>query len=245
MNVLAIDTSTDICSIALSVNGQCWQENQVTPQTHANLMLPMIETLMADAQVTPEQLDALVYGEGPGAFTGVRIAAGVIQGLALGWDKPVAGVSGLVSMALAWRNEQPKRFQDTVTVAAFLDARMKELYLQWQTFDAQTQQWQFEAPQLLSEAAALAQLQQRQAQSPVIGCGDIAQEFPVICGQFSGDNWREAKPNALAMIDWCALHPDSFKSLEQVIPQPLYLRNNVAETIAEREAKKAQQKAMS
>ena len=99
MKLLAIDTSTDACSAALWLDGEVRQCYQVAPREHGQLILPMIESLLAEAELTLVQMDALSFGRGPGGFTGVRIANGVIQGLAFGADLPVVPVSSLAALA--------------------------------------------------------------------------------------------------------------------------------------------------
>ena len=99
MKLLAIDTSTEACSAALVVNGELSFRYEFAPRRHAELILPMIDDLLADAELSLTQLDGLGFGRGPGAFTGVRIATGVIQGLALSADLPVVPISSLAALA--------------------------------------------------------------------------------------------------------------------------------------------------
>ena len=99
MKILAFDTSTDACSIALGVGGECLVDHAVVPREHAQRLLPTIRRLLAEAQLSPGQLDALVYGRGPGSFTGVRIAVSAAQGFAWGADIGTLGISTLASIA--------------------------------------------------------------------------------------------------------------------------------------------------
>lgn len=123
MKVLAFETSTDACSVALSVAGEIRERFELAPRRHAELILPMAEALLAEAGLTPRGLDGLAFGRGPGSFTGVRIAAAVAQGVAFASDLPVAPVSTLQTLA-----EGVARELGEDAVLALLDARMQEVY---------------------------------------------------------------------------------------------------------------------
>jgi len=99
MKLLAVETSTQACSAALSIDGVINERFELTLKEHTRLILPMIDSLMSDAGLKPQQLDALAFSCGPGSFTGVRIATGVIQGIAFGADLPVVPVSTLAAIA--------------------------------------------------------------------------------------------------------------------------------------------------
>ena len=88
-NIIAIETATEACSAALGVNGRIIERFEIAPRRHTELILPMIESLLAEAGIARAQLDAIAVGRGPGAFTGVRLAIAVAQGLALALDIPV------------------------------------------------------------------------------------------------------------------------------------------------------------
>ncbi len=122
--VLALDTATEACSAAVLVDREVYERYVIAPRRHSTLILPMVEEVLAEAGVTLRQLDGLSFGCGPGSFTGVRIAAGVIQGLALATELPVAPVSTL--QALAQGAYRPGGHEPIV---AALDARMGEVYL--------------------------------------------------------------------------------------------------------------------
>ena len=119
MNLLALETSTDRLSIAVSAHGRLFESADVVGQRHAELALDAIDALLASAGLDPRELDGIAFGAGPGSFTGLRIATGIAQGLALGLGVPVVGVSTLD--ALAEPCASPRVF-------ACIDARMGEVY---------------------------------------------------------------------------------------------------------------------
>jgi len=123
MKLLAIDTSGPLCSAALLIDGQVTQRAELAPRRHAELILPMMDSLLEEAGLELTDLAALAYGQGPGSFTGVRIAAAVVQGAAFGADRSVVGVSTLAALAQgAWR------VHDLRKVICAQDARMGEVY---------------------------------------------------------------------------------------------------------------------
>lgn len=123
MRILAIETSTDACSAALLMNNECYEQYELTPRQHTSVILSQVKLLLADADLHFNQLDAIAFGCGPGAFTGLRIATGVAQGLAYGADLPVIPVSSLAALAQgAFRRYQVQ----SILVAQ--DARMSEVY---------------------------------------------------------------------------------------------------------------------
>lgn len=127
MKLLAIETATDACSAALSIDGELRERFEIAPRAHTERILPMIDELMAEADITISQVDAMAFGCGPGAFTGVRIAVGVTQGIAFAADLPVVPVSTLAALAQGTEGNR---------VLAALDARMNEVY--WGAYQRNT-----------------------------------------------------------------------------------------------------------
>jgi len=123
MKLLALDTATEACSAALYIDGDIQQLYQLAPREHTQLILGMAEQLLMQAGVNINQLDALAFGRGPGSFTGVRIATGVVQGMAFGADLPVVPVSTLASIARSVCREQ-----GATRILAAIDARMGGVY---------------------------------------------------------------------------------------------------------------------
>ena len=148
MKLLAIDTATEACSAAVLRDGRLIERCQLAPREHNRLILPMIEAVLAEAGLKPGALDAIAFGRGPGSFTGVRIAAGVTQGIALGLGLPVIPVSTLAALALDAMLDQ-----GTDRAFACIDARMNEVY--WGVYRLEAGgEPQLENPETVCPAAA-------------------------------------------------------------------------------------------
>jgi tRNA threonylcarbamoyladenosine biosynthesis protein TsaB len=119
MRVLALDTSTEYCSVALWQDGAVVERCELVGQKHSEVLIEMLEVLLSEAGIKLSQCDGIAFGKGPGSFTGVRIACGTAQGLAFGANLPVAGVCTLEALAEASGKSR---------VIAVLDARMGEIY---------------------------------------------------------------------------------------------------------------------
>lgn len=146
MRILALDTSTEWCSVAVG-DGTEWRHlDEHAGQSHSERVLPMVRSVLADAGWALRDLDGVAFGAGPGSFTGVRIACGVAQGLALGADLPVVAIPTLAALAQevfrarGWRN-----------VYACLDARMREVYVA--AYDRVDDEWrEMAAPSVMPPA---------------------------------------------------------------------------------------------
>lgn len=127
MRLLALETATEACSVALWLDGDCRQRFQVAPRAHAELVLPMVQELLEEAGLRLSELHGVAFGCGPGAFTGVRVATAVAQALAFAAELPVVPVSTLATLARGgFRTTQACR------ILTALDARMGEVY--WAAF---------------------------------------------------------------------------------------------------------------
>ncbi len=228
MKILAVETATEACSAALFLDGEIRQRWQLAPREHTRLILPMMDALLAEAALTVHDLDAVAFGRGPGSFTGVRIATGIIHGVALGADLPVLPVSTLAAMAQACFDEHP-------VAAAFtaMDARMGEIY--WAVYRRNAQGL---AELLGEESVTLA--------------GQI--DFPEIEGYGIGSGWRvyqtqmqqrlqelvthvdvESLPGAAAVARLAAADFASGQALPVEQAMPVYLRDRVAKKELERQ----------
>jgi tRNA threonylcarbamoyladenosine biosynthesis protein TsaB len=124
MKLLAFETATEACSVALWIDGDVRERHEVAPRRHAELALPWADALLAEAGIARSALDVIAVGRGPGAFTGVRLAIAIAQGVALGLDVPLVPVSTLAALALPAAAVNRGR-----PVLAAIDARMGELYV--------------------------------------------------------------------------------------------------------------------
>ncbi|MCK6262035.1 tRNA (adenosine(37)-N6)-threonylcarbamoyltransferase complex dimerization subunit type 1 TsaB [Vibrio sp. ZSDE26] len=130
VKILALDTATENCSVALISGDQVFARSEVAPRDHTKKILPMVDEVLKEAGLTLAEVDALAFGRGPGSFTGVRIGIGIAQGLAFGAELPMIGISTLAAMA-----EGSFRKHGHTEVACAIDARMSEVY--WGRFSRQ------------------------------------------------------------------------------------------------------------
>ncbi len=227
MKLLAVETSTDACSAALIINGEIRERFQLAPKEHTKLILPMIDSLMSEAGLRPQNLDALAFSRGPGSFTGVRIATSVIHGIALGADLPVVGVSTLAAIAQQFFINQS---EDVAFVA--MDARMSEIF--WAVYQRNNENY---AQLLGKEAVTPAQLV----------------EFPDLKGVGIGSGWgvytqdlttcladhvlryepeHLPRASAIAQLGVHGFELGLAVAVEQALP--VYLRDKVAKKESER-----------
>lgn len=215
--LLAIDTATEACSAALLHNGELLYRFEVAPRLHAQLLLPMVDELLREAAVSLNEVDALVFGRGPGAFTGVRIATGMVQGLAFASGKPVIGVSNLAALAQrGWREE------GAGTVCSAIDARMDEVY--WGCFRLVDGVMQAAGSEVVCAPEAVLLPAQFE---PALGCGTgwgyadrLAAKVP---------SYRaELLPDARDLIALALPAFEAGQLMDAADAQPVYLRDKVA-----------------
>lgn len=231
MPILALDTSSDACSAAVLTETACFTEFEMTPRAHTQLILPMVESVLKQAHLNLVEMDAIAFGRGPGAFTGVRIATGVAQGLALAAHKPVLPVSTLAALAQqAYQQEQAHH------ILVALDARMGEVY--WGLFCVVDGQIQPQAEEQVLTPSAIA----LPATSNWVAVGSGWSAYPELAEraasivQASYPDWL---PSAefIAQLAWQDYQAGRAIAPEQA--QPIYLRNKIAQTTQERLALKA------
>jgi tRNA threonylcarbamoyladenosine biosynthesis protein TsaB len=225
MKLLAIDTATEGCSAALLNDGQLTSRLEVAPRKHAELILPMVEALLGEAGLSLSAVDALAFGRGPGAFTGVRIATGVVQGLAFGADLPVVPVSTLQALAQRTYAETGQK-----KIMTAFDARMEEVYwAAWQLADNGLMQLVSDEivirPEQIALSADLLDGLWAGAGSGWATYGDLlAAKAGIDSSQIYPDMISRA--TEIAQIAQVDLAQGKVVSAEQALP--VYLRNEVA-----------------
>jgi tRNA threonylcarbamoyladenosine biosynthesis protein TsaB len=228
MKLLAVETATEACSAALSINGVITERFELAPKHHTRLILPMIDALMSEAGLSVKQLDGLAFGCGPGSFTGIRIATGIIQGIALGADLPVVCVSTLAAMA----QELFDRSEHSLAFTA-IDARMEEIF--WGVYQRDKQGF----AELIGEEAVLAaEVVTCSISGAGVGIGSAWGVYAETLSNCLAGQVTHYEADALPRAALIArLGVQGFKqglavAVEQAMP--VYLRDKVAKTEAER-----------
>jgi len=224
MKILAIDTATEACSAALYVDGVITEQFQVAPREHTQLILNMIEALLDQSGLKVGQLDALAFGRGPGSFTGVRIATGIVQGLAFASDLPVVPVSTLAALAQqAYDDHQHEH------VLATIDARMGEIY--WACYvKGENNIMSLSSEECVTPAESVVLTADLSKHWCATGSGwsSYKDVLTDITGDQITDIYGEELPHASSIVKLAA---DAFKcgqAVEASQALPVYLRNDVA-----------------
>lgn len=229
MNLLAFETATEACSVAIWRGGEVLERFEVAPRRHAELALPWAGELLAEAGLVRAQLDAVAVGRGPGAFTGVRLGIALAQGIALALDLPMLPVSTLAALAMRAGGDGP--------VLAAIDARMGEVYL-----------GRFEVAQgrvvaLGRECVARPEAVEVPGDGPwyAVGTGFAAAEgllqrrLDAVLASVEA----QALPRAADVAHLGALALERGEAVAPERLEPAYLRDNVALTLAQQQALRA------
>ena len=217
MRFAAFETSSDWCSVALHDHGELRALEQRAGNRHSEVALPMLERLLADAGLAPASLDAVAYGAGPGSFTGLRIACGLAQGLAVARGLPVYGVSSLAAIAQESGADR---------VIACVDARMREVY--YAALERMADGWhevvgaRCVAPQALAVPPG----------DDWVGCGN---GFAVYGNLGLKIVLPMVHPSAVAVAELAAPRLAAGEGVDAALAAPLYVRDKVAFTREELE----------
>ena len=226
MNLLAVETSTELCSVALLRGDELFMEEALAVNRHSELLAPMIRRLLERSHLRVAQLDAFGFGQGPGSFTGIRIACGIVQGMAFAAKRPVVPIPSLLALA-----EQ----SNEARVIAALDARMGEAYLA--AYARNGEDWDdVIAPRLAS----------REALPPLPGPRWAATGSGFDRFDWLRDAYRHSiemrfqgdLPRAGAVARLAVRRLARGGGVAPEAAAPLYLRDKVALTIEERQAKR-------
>ena len=235
MKLLAFETATEACSVAVYIDGQVIERHEVAPRKHAEYALPWAEELLAQAGIKRSQLDAIAISRGPGAFTGVRLAIAIAQGIALGLDKPMLAVSTLQVIAAALpRTEEGAKQR----ILAAIDARMGEVYVG--AFERNGEELLALSSEVVCAPQAVT-LPDRAGGWQAVGTGFSAAEGALalhLGNQLSSVD-ASVLPHA---ADVARLAVAAYARGEAIAPErvePAYLRNNVALTLEEQKALRA------
>ncbi|GAA6134465.1 tRNA (adenosine(37)-N6)-threonylcarbamoyltransferase complex dimerization subunit type 1 TsaB [Oceaniserpentilla sp. 4NH20-0058] len=202
-HILAIEAASDSFSVALHTSGDLICKTEAAPRMHSRLLYPVLNDVMSQAGLKPNQLDAIAFGKGPGSFTGLRIAASTAQGIGYACDIPLMGISTLQAMAQqAWIQDQQEN------VLAIMDARMNELYVGQYTLNSSNQ------------------IMEAQLADFICPIGFSAQEKHLKTGEFHAcghglNLFEQYHPNFKAMIT--SQNSDQVLDASSMLPQAIHL----------------------
>ncbi len=223
MKILALETSTELCSAALWLDGKVDAREAVAGQRHSELLLPMIDALLAQHNLAARELDGIAFGAGPGSFTGLRIACGVAQGMAFGINVPVAGIGTLIALAELSQAER---------AVCCLDARMGEIY--HAAYEKRSGAWHAVHEPGLCKPDAAPEL----PAGAWTGCGSgFAAYRAALEGRYAGRLERvidHLAPHAREIAVLAATEFERGAAVSADHAAPLYVRNKVALRVDER-----------
>jgi len=221
--ILAIDTATEACSVALYNQGETLAHFELCAREHTQRILPMVQQILAEAGLSLTQLDALAFGRGPGSFTGVRIGIGMAQGLSLGAELPLLPVSTLQTMA-----QGAYRLTGADNVLAAIDARMGEVY--WGEFSRNAQGvWSGEETEkVIKPEQLLARAAELSGRFATVGTG--WETYPHLLGESPAAELFDGKmllPHAEDMLPLALQLWENGIRVNPEDAEPTYLRNEV------------------
>ena len=223
--LLAIDTSGEACSVALAIEGELHELFEVMPRMHARCLLTMVSDLLANHSIAITDLDAIAYARGPGSFTGLRIAAGVVQGMAFAAHLPVVPVSTLATLA------QGARCRNDGLCLVALDARMDEIY--WACYQMKQGFVSLLGEEKISRPEAMNPQQYLASDKNWLGVGEgwhLMDRFPEQVRRGAEHIIQDLYPHAgdvaSLALHYLACDPDVAVAPEQALP--VYLRDKTA-----------------
>lgn len=215
--ILAFDTSTAMCTVALKMGDEIFSSEEILEQRHAERILPMIEDLLAQVKISLSELDAIAFGCGPGSFIGVRIATAVVQSLAFAQDLPVIPVSSLQALAQrAFKQLGAKK------IVAGWDARMEAIY--WGLFQEHEGLMESVLPEALSKPLDI------QVSSDYLAVGNAWMSYQnQLSSEFQAVRVNEEfYPSAVSILEIATKKFLDGQTISAVLAEPVYLRDDVA-----------------
>lgn len=222
--VLALDSATEACSVALIVDGEEASLFEVSPQAHTKLLLPMVDMVLKEKGILLNDVDFLACGQGPGSFTGVRIGVSLAQGLAFGVEKKIVGVCNLEAMA--YRVMVENNFEYCVSV---IDARMGEVYLGIYKLVSENETIKITDEQVFKPEEAIQFIAKELENKKFCCCGTGVKTYPQILTQFDLTE-LDAKYDLPTALSIAKLALVKFEKGEAVDPEcilPMYIRDTV------------------
>lgn len=219
LKLIAIETSSTICSVALNVDGKIDDRSRDVPRGHARHVLPLLDDLLQAHQLQLKQIEVIAFGRGPGSFTGVRIACAVTQGIAYGLNIPVIAISSLAAMAQTTQGQY---------IYSVLDARMGEIYCAAYKRDSQGI-----VHRLGEEQLTLPEDSRVVANETWVGVGSGWVTYAQVLRRRLGDDIlrvdEQGYPNARGVAELAKLAWEKAKFVSAAQAQPTYLRDKVAD----------------
>jgi len=232
MKILAIETATEACSAALYCDGEILSRYELAPRKHTQLIIPMMDSLLQEADLAKSALDAIAFGRGPGAFTGLRIAVGVAQGLALALDKPVVPVSTLAAMSQQIADTTADFvLADDIKYIPAIDARMGEVY--WGEYSHSEGVVRLIGEEQLAKPEILTQFMQDNCLR--FGSGWEAYHAEALIHDTPEITRRvkDSFPRAYYVAKLAAIAFERGELMDAADAEPVYLRNDVAKKKAD------------
>jgi len=224
--LLAIDTATDVCSVALARADSITELAEAVGQKHSERILPMVNALLQETGLQLGDCDAIAFGSGPGAFTGLRIACGIAQGLAFGAGKPVLAIGNLAALAWAANAAAP----GSRRILAAIDARMQEAY--WAVYSIERGVLTELAAPALASADELLDIANRF--EPDLVAGNALRVFPGLADRLGRAQAADVSASARSIAILAADRFAEGGAMPAALAVPVYVRDRVALTIDER-----------
>lgn len=238
LKFLAFETSTDMMSVAVSRGAQTWHHHGVGGSNASAQLIPVIQDLLRQAELTLNDLTALVIGQGPGSFTGLRTACSVAQGLAMGANLKVIQIDTLMAVA-----EEARAQLQAHSVGVLVDARMSEVYAGAYAWQPASREWTSVMSLQVGPPEAMLKALSSLPNACDAWAGNGLSVYQERLNLTSNTNLPamcpSASPHALALLRLAPVQWDRGQAVSPEQVQPLYIRDKVAQTTAEREAIKA------